>query len=205
MSVEWAEIWPKIDSVYGWLSEVEAKRLFDLTSNPEGVDEPVVELGAFMGRSTAALAYGLLERGSDSLVISVDTWIGTKGADEESLHENIMRGHGVTDMFELHRKNMKALNLDPWTRRIRGTTAAYGSEWAREWDVFPRVLFIDADHRYEGVSADFRAWAPLVIVGGYAAFHDSWAPGPSRVIAEMPENFVRLDDSGDLAVFRKVG
>jgi predicted O-methyltransferase YrrM len=34
------------------------------------------------------------------------------------------------------------------------------------------VLFVDADHRYEGVRADFEAYRVLVRAGGLIAFHD---------------------------------
>jgi predicted O-methyltransferase YrrM len=34
------------------------------------------------------------------------------------------------------------------------------------------VLFIDGDHRYEGVSRDFALYSPLVRPGGLIAFHD---------------------------------
>lgn len=34
------------------------------------------------------------------------------------------------------------------------------------------VLFIDGDHTYEGVKADFELWSPLVRPGGLVIFHD---------------------------------
>lgn len=34
------------------------------------------------------------------------------------------------------------------------------------------LLYIDADHSYEGVLADLRAWAPNVVPGGIIALHD---------------------------------
>lgn len=34
------------------------------------------------------------------------------------------------------------------------------------------LVFIDADHSYEGVKRDFEAWYPKVVVGGFFAFHD---------------------------------
>jgi predicted O-methyltransferase YrrM len=34
------------------------------------------------------------------------------------------------------------------------------------------LLFIDGDHRYEGVKADFEMYSPLVRPGGSIAFHD---------------------------------
>ena len=34
------------------------------------------------------------------------------------------------------------------------------------------VLFIDGDHTYAGVKADFDLWSPLVRPGGLVIFHD---------------------------------
>lgn len=40
-------------------------------------------------------------------------------------------------------------------------------------------LFVDGDHRYEGVRRDFELYAPLVAPDGLIAFHDV-APGPAK-------------------------
>jgi Methyltransferase domain len=34
------------------------------------------------------------------------------------------------------------------------------------------LLFIDADHRYEGARADFDRWGRIVCPGGHLLFHD---------------------------------
>jgi predicted O-methyltransferase YrrM len=39
------------------------------------------------------------------------------------------------------------------------------------------LLFIDADHTYEGVKSDFAMYAPLVRPGGLVVLHDIIAPG----------------------------
>jgi len=41
-------------------------------------------------------------------------------------------------------------------------------------------LFIDGDHTYEGVSADFDNYWPMVRPGGMAAFHDFLQPSDFR-------------------------
>lgn len=52
-------------------------------------------------------------------------------------------------------------------------------------------LFIDGDHSYEGVRADWLAWSPLVRSGGLVAFHDTWPnhdrhePGVVRWVDEL--------------------
>lgn len=42
------------------------------------------------------------------------------------------------------------------------------------------VLFIDGDHTYDGVKADFELWSPLVRSGGMVIFHDIL---PHKVVA----------------------
>ncbi|KUK16874.1 class I SAM-dependent methyltransferase [Thermococcus sibiricus] len=46
-------------------------------------------------------------------------------------------------------------------------------------------LFIDGDHTYEGVKADFEMYSPLVRKGGIIAFHDI-VPGPEENVGGVP-------------------
>jgi len=46
-------------------------------------------------------------------------------------------------------------------------------------------LFIDGDHSYEGVKADFKMYSPLVNNGGLIAFHDI-VPGPEENVGGVP-------------------
>lgn len=46
-------------------------------------------------------------------------------------------------------------------------------------------LFIDGDHRYEGVKKDFEMYSPLVRKGGIIAFHDI-CPGPPETVGGVP-------------------
>jgi hypothetical protein len=39
-----------------------------------------------------------------------------------------------------------------------------------------RLVYIDADHSYEGVMSDIRAWYPKLVRGGVMAFHDYLNP-----------------------------
>jgi predicted O-methyltransferase YrrM len=45
-------------------------------------------------------------------------------------------------------------------------------------------LFIDGDHRYEGVKGDFETYATLVRPGGWIGFHDI-VPGPAQNAGEV--------------------
>lgn len=50
-------------------------------------------------------------------------------------------------------------------------------------------VFIDGDHRYEGVKKDFELYAPLVRNGGIIAFHDILDPGVNRLWKEIRSKF----------------
>jgi predicted O-methyltransferase YrrM len=73
------------------------------------------------------------------------------------------------------------------------------------------VLFVDADHRYEGARADFARWGALVRLGGHVLFHDavdngSWGttyPGIQRLVAEIErdDRFRRVGGAGTIAHF----
>lgn len=51
-------------------------------------------------------------------------------------------------------------------------------------------LYIDADHSYEGVKADYEIWTPLVRPGGLVGFHDTNHPPVRQLLQE--KNHPRL-------------
>ena len=53
--------------------------------------------------------------------------------------------------------------------------------------LFFRCVFIDGDHSYKGVRADFEAWEPKIIKNGELAFHDSNVEGVKKFLAELQE------------------
>jgi predicted O-methyltransferase YrrM len=57
------------------------------------------------------------------------------------------------------------------------------------------LLFIDADHTYEGVRSDYEMYAPLVKSGGIIALHDI-VPGPPEYVGGVPEFWAALTGDG---------
>lgn len=59
--------------------------------------------------------------------------------------------------------------------------------------------FIDGDHTYNGVRADWLAYSPLVRSGGLVAFHDTWPngnrhePGVVRFVDELRHQFPSIE------------
>jgi Methyltransferase domain len=56
-------------------------------------------------------------------------------------------------------------------------------------------LFIDGDHRYEGVKADFENYASLVRIGGLIGFHDI-VDGPVDEVGGVPDFWRELKATG---------
>lgn len=60
---------------------------------------------------------------------------------------------------------------------------------AQQWTIPIKLLHIDGDHTYEGVTADILAWTPFVVSGGSVFFHDcdSTSPGVVSAVKEWVE------------------
>lgn len=110
----------------------------------------VVEIGAFRGGTGFLLAR--VAR-SDAIIVLVD------------------------DQFDEIRQSALASFAQPGQRIVclRGNSQAADMKARVVAAIAGRpvdVLFIDGDHRYEGVSRDFALYSPLVRPGGLIAFHD---------------------------------
>lgn len=57
------------------------------------------------------------------------------------------------------------------------------------------LIFIDADHSYEGVKADYIAWFPKIKAGGFFAFHDV---GPGCEVYDFYNNELLQDERIEL-------
>lgn len=118
----------------------------------------VLEIGTCMGGTLLVLCR---TAHPEATVISVDL----PGAANGDPHSGFSR-----PLFRLFKKAKQSLHLLredshlPETRdRVRAILAANESI---------DLLFIDGDHSYKGVKADFDLYAPLVRKGGIVAFHD---------------------------------
>jgi predicted O-methyltransferase YrrM len=166
----WSGALDVVEDVEGWLAREEAALLMDLAAAvPTG--QVVVELGNYRGRSTVALALGS-RAGAGVQVYSVDPhaeFTGLRGghfgrADQAHLYANLART-GVGTLVSV-------VGLDS-TR----AAAAWGG--ARIG-----LLFVDGDHRYEAVRADWEAWRPHLTAGARVAFDDCDFEDVARLVAE---------------------
>ena len=135
----------------------------------------IVELGSFVGQSALALAKGFGPAGGK--VFCIDTWKGTPGDETAELAKN-------ADIFEVFKRNVGD-QLCKTIFPITGTTLESAQKCANEE---LDMVFIDADHSYEAVLADIKAWLSKVKAGGIICGHDYGTiayTGVTRAVAEV--------------------
>lgn len=116
----------------------------------------VVEVGTHKGGNSFLFCHAL---STTELVIGVDLCVqnGSKLVHFARPGQRFIPLHGNSQTHEMRRRVEKALA-------------------GRKVD----FLFIDGDHSYEGVKADYEIYAPLVRPGGIIAFHDIVADHRTR-------------------------
>lgn len=161
------EIGRDVSAIPSYTMPGELAALFKLAAAlPDGA--VVLEIGSHLGKSACFLGAALrLKRGR---LYCVDTW------------QNETMPEGSRDTFDEFRRNTNALASLIVPIRKRSDQLAPG-------DVPSPVhlAFIDGDHSFEAVRADFQRVAPLVPPGGTVAFHDAVNPvfpGVARVVGE---------------------
>lgn len=179
---EFATWQQRVASIEGWLHDLEGYCLFHLAGHGPGLGE-IVEIGSYMGRSTAWLAAGTKTWAREK-VTAIDHFQGSPehqcGQPWESA---ALRQEGSN--FGQFMENLRRLELDDYVTPIVATSEQAAAQWKNP----VRLLFIDGDHSYEASKRDFELMAPFVIRQGIICFHDinAW-PGVTRFYDELKQN-----------------
>ncbi len=153
-----------VHKIPGYLHPLEQSFLYWLARRVPA-DGLALEVGSFMGKSSACLAAGLHQ---NARLACIDTWLNdAMPYDEKSdvMEEFLHNTSSYQDTIETH----------------RGTSAEVAAKWNRPID----LLFIDGDHTYEGCSTDIKSWLPFVRRGGWVAFHDTGEIAVWQAISEL--------------------
>lgn len=138
------------------------------------VEGAIVEIGAWKGLTTSYLATACRVR-RRGRVYAVDTFAGTKEGGEVYGAAAALGG----STLPVFRKRIRRTGLDRFVMPLVGWSHAAARQYTGE----PiRLLFIDADHSYEGVMRDYDCWQPLVARGGLVVFHDYAMPGVRQFV-----------------------
>lgn len=150
----------------GWF---DAEKLYDQAVADARENDVFVEVGCWKGKSTAYMAQKIKESRKKIQFYAVDTWEGsmTEEAHQSEIAKILAQKR---TLFEEFWQMMKIAGVSEIIYPIkRDSVEAANSCFA---DRTLSFVFIDADHRYENVTADIKAWYPKVRPGGVLAGHD---------------------------------
>jgi MMP 1-O-methyltransferase len=137
----------------------------------------IVEVGVWMGRSTAILAHH-----TPGTVWAVDHWQGTPHDPEQhALYPDAARA-------ELAFHENLGTHIMAGKVRVVDLPSLDAARFLAHTESRFDFVFIDADHSYEAVSADIDAWLPLVADGGLLAGHD-YKPNYPGVMQAVDDAF----------------
>lgn len=118
----------------------------------------IVEIGSARGKSTCALALACRQNAVGKVYAidphSDNEWTdrGVRGGSEEFLRRQLNE-YGLQGLVEI----------------IKATSDTAARQWNQPID----FLFIDGDHSYRGVKADFESFRPWLTADALVAFHDT--------------------------------
>ena len=169
-SNRFTEAWAKASFIGGWLGRPGAELLFELAGAvPEGQD--IVELGSYLGRSTAFLALGA---GSGVTVHAVDPH------DQDLTRETT--GASLTNTVDLFRMHMDEVGVADRVCAHRQVSL----DAARSYAGRPiGLLFVDATHTEEAVVEDGRAWSAHLAPRCLVSFDDINTPAVKRGVKRL--------------------
>ena len=141
----------------------------------------VVEMGCWLGRSSAYLAQRIKESGKYIEYHAVDTWKGSVG---DSAFSDVLAANNG-DVYDLFIKNMVDCGVMNYINPLRMDSVEASKCFA---DNSVDFLFLDGAHDYDSVKRDLAAWIPKVKKGGIMAGHDFGHPPVKQAVLEALPN-----------------
>jgi predicted O-methyltransferase YrrM len=132
--------------------------------------QTVIELGCFVGWTTAHLALGLQARGGAGRVYCVDY---------------------MQEYLDQMQANLRRQNLEGRVTALRGMSLE--AHVLAGLPAQADLIFLDTSHAYPETLEEILAYAPRLASGGCLVLHDSISiSGVRRSLQELPERFRRL-------------
>ncbi|MEX0958153.1 MAG: class I SAM-dependent methyltransferase [Burkholderiales bacterium] len=155
----------QIEAVPGMMSPEGGALLFLLAATQRARGD-IVEIGSWQGRSTIYLAKGAKVSGNGS-VFAIDHFLGNPG--KEALYR--LDGRDLSDLEAGFRRNIHTFGVNELVELLPMPSAEAAVVLAAR-PVQARLLFIDGNHEYEAVRADYEAFSPSLIQGALVVFDD---------------------------------
>ena len=146
----------------GWFNE---EWLYDRMIDRAPSEATFVEVGCWLGKSTAYCASRIRGCGKAIAFYAVDTWLGSPS--EPAMLDAVAQAGG--SVYDVFRANMEDAGVLDAIKPMRLPSVVAATLFANASLDF---VFIDADHSQASVQADILAWRPKLRPGGILAGHD---------------------------------
>lgn len=155
----------------------------------------IVELGSYKGKSTAYLARGAIT-GNGAPVFAVDAW-----SEEVSAWRNRVLERLPSATFREFIAQLDHAGVRDHVSVIQSLTALAADIWEYHYAEEHAVglLYIDGDHHFDAVLADFRAWRPHLAEDALIVFDDYDTDTNPGVLAAVSA----LAEAGEIINVRK--
>jgi predicted O-methyltransferase YrrM len=152
-----------IEDVEGWLTEDQARRLFE-RARTLGPDARIVEIGSYRGRSAIVMA---LAAKPGVTVCAIDPHAGSDRGPRE------IEGYGeeAKDDHRAFRENLDRAGVGSTVEHLRMTSQDALDRLAGDAE----LVYVDGAHRYQPARADIAGWGARVTVGGALLMHDAFS------------------------------
>jgi hypothetical protein len=149
----------------------------------------IVEVGVWKGGSTVFMADVAKRLGLPTVVIAVDTWLGSS---EHWLHSNLFSEmsflNGYPALYHKFLSNAIRAGVANYVMPI--PIASLGAaEILASLGVTASIIHVDGAHDYDSVTADLRAWWPLVAAGGVLIGDDYTPAGGWASVRQAFDDF----------------
>ena len=158
-------------SIQSHLTTFERIKLYELSKKANCV----AEIGSYIGASACCFGASL-KKTEKKQIICIDTW------------NNDAMTEGNRDTWSEFKDNISSFS--EFVFPVRGFSTDVVEDVRK---ICPNLdfLFIDGDHSYEGVKADWEVYKGFLRPGSIVVFHDyGWAEGVKRVVQEDVMPFI---------------
>ena len=147
----------------------------------------IVEVGVWKGKSVIHMARELQRLALPSVIVAVDTWLGSSEHWLGEGSDDLGFLHGRPSLYYKFLANVIREGLEGYVAPLP-IDSLNGAQIVAALGLAPQMIHLDAAHDYASVAADLDAWWPLIAPGGALIGDDYYQDGP------WPEVKAAFDD-----------